>query len=141
MTSNILRASALLLLLSGCIPMNPQRARDLPPDLSQRPPEERILEADKDSPEFSMDCQKLASRLVEVRADMARETQVIQANQSHNDAQAAAGVVLSPLLLFIKDVPRAKQHFKELDEERERITRISQSRRCSQPDSTAGTAP
>lgn len=133
MTSSNLRASALLLLLSGCIPMNPQRARDLPPDLSQRPPEERLLVADKDSPEFSMDCQELAARLVEVRADMASEAQVIQANQSQNDAQAAAGLVLSPVFLFMKDAPREKQRFKELDEERERITRISQSRRCSQP--------
>jgi hypothetical protein len=121
--------------------MSPQRARDLPPDLSQRSPEERLLAADTDSPEFSMDCQKLASRLVDVRAEMAKETQVIQANQSHNDLQATAGLVLSPVFLFMKDVPRAKQRFNELDEERERITRISQSRRCSQLDSTAGTAP
>ena len=141
MTSSLLRASALLLLLSGCIPMNPQRARDLPPDLSQRPPEERILVADKDSPEFSMDCQTLASRLVEVRAEMTGETRVIEANQSQNDAEAAAGLVLSPVFLFMKDVPRAKQHYKELDEERERITRISQARRCSPPDSSAGTVP
>ncbi len=88
-----------------------------------------------------MDCQELASRLVEVRAEMARETQMIQANQSQNDAQAAAGLVLSPVLLFMKDAPREKERFKELDEERERITRISQSRRCSQLDSIAGTAP
>ena len=125
MTSSILRASALLLLLSGCIPMNPQRARDLPPDLSQRPPEERLLVADKDSPEFYMDCEELAARLVEVRADIASEAQVIQANQSQNDAQAAAGLVLSPVFLFMKDAPHEKQRFKELDEERERITRIS----------------
>jgi hypothetical protein len=121
--------------------MDPQRARDLPPDLSQRPPEERILGADKDSPEYSMDCQKLASRLVEVHAKLARETQVIQANQLQNDQQAAAGLMLSPALLFMKDVPGAKQRFKELDEERERITRIAQARRCSQVGSIVGTAP
>jgi hypothetical protein len=120
--------------------MEAQRARDLPPDLSQRPPEERILEADKNSPEFSMDCEKLASRLAEVRADMAKEAQAIQANQSQNDVKSAVGLVVSPIAyLFEKDMARAKQHYKELDEARERITRISQSRRCSQPDNVAGT--
>ena len=77
-----------------------------------------------------MSCPELASTLVEVQSDLATVKRVIDDNQSDNGAKAAASYVFTPLLLTMKDVPPAKEKYQELDERRERITRISQAREC-----------
>jgi hypothetical protein len=111
--------------------MQPQRARDLPPDLGSLAPEGRVLAADRDSAQYAMSCQALAARLTEVHQAMAAEMHVIENSQAENGSMAVAGVLVPGTLLFMKDVPRAKAHYQDLDAERERLLRISQSRPCN----------
>lgn len=123
------RANALFaaLLLAGCA----HSARDLPPDMSNLTPVQRLLPGDTSTPEYSMSCSALKDELVTTRAALSRSESQLQNTQDENQSKGMAGVlVFTPVMLAMEDDPSAITRYRELDVKRERLIRIAQAHQC-----------
>jgi len=115
-------------LLAGCARQSPA----LPPDLSSRPPEQRLLAGDLESPEARLDCAGLAQEYDNNKQAVAKIEGVIAGNRGHNQAVTyVGGVLFPPLLLAIKPDSDAKQTLDDLQVQRDRLDRLSKAKGCA----------
>jgi hypothetical protein len=123
-------SSALLIaLLAGACA---REAPGLPPNLSDRPAEQRLLAGDLDSAEAKLDCAELAAERSRNRATADQLEKAIAGNRGHNQAVGYFSAVLfPPLLLAIKPDSDAKKTLDELQAQRDRIDRLRAAHRCS----------
>jgi hypothetical protein len=125
------RSSALLLVLlaGACARQSPQ----LPPDLSARPPEQRLVAGDTESAEATLDCPGLAVQYDHNKEATAKLEQLIAGNRGHNQSVVyVGGVLFPPLLLAVKPDDDAKKKLDELQIQRDRIDRLAKARSCTQ---------
>lgn len=125
------RSSVLLLaLLAGaCARQSPQ----LPPDLSARPPEQRLLAGDTGSAEAKLDCPGLVGEYERNKQATEKLEGVIAGNRGHNQGVVyVGGVLFPPLLLAVKPDDDAKKALDDLQAQRDRIDRLAKSRHCPQ---------
>jgi hypothetical protein len=119
----------LALLVGACARQSPQ----LPPDLSARPPEQRLLAGDSDSAEAKLDCPALATEYEHNKEATAKIEGVIAGNRGHNQSVVyIGGVLFPPLLLAVKPDDDAKKTLDSLQVQRDRIDRLSKARGCAQ---------
>jgi hypothetical protein len=118
----------LLALLAGaCARSSP----DLPPDLSNRAPEQRLLPGDTESAEARLDCPGLTLEYEHNKEAAGKVEGVIKGNRDHNQAVVyVGGVLFAPLLLAIKPDSDAKKTLDDLQTQRDRIDRLSKARGC-----------
>jgi hypothetical protein len=122
------RALLLALLLGGCARSSPE----LPPNLSDRPPEQRLLQGDSESAEAKLDCAGLLQERERNRTTSSELEQKISGNRGHNQAVGyIGGVLFPPLLLAIKSDSDLKTTLDQLQSQRDRIDRLSQARKCT----------
>jgi hypothetical protein len=122
-------SSALLLaLLAGACA---RAAPSLPPNLSDRPAEQRLLVGDTDSAEAKLDCRSLAEERERNRETTDQLEKAIASNRGHNQAVGYFSALLfPPLLLAIKPDNDAKKTLDELQVQRDRIDRLTKARKC-----------
>lgn len=119
--------SVFLVFLSGCA----QKARDLPPDLSQLPVQERLLITDKDSPEYNMNCADLKIQLEHIQASMSDAEKQLNSIQASNQAKGSIGILLfPPAMLTMQNNDEISTKYRQLDEKKERILRIQNAHEC-----------
>lgn len=125
-----LQISSLLLatvLLSGCA----HSARELPPDMSHMQPTMRLLPSDKDSVEYTLSCTELKEELGNMKEKLSQIEMQMQGVQDENQAKGKTSVlVFSPAIFFIDDNKALNTVYQEMDQKKERIVRIAQSRQC-----------
>ena len=125
-----LRASSALtlaVLLGACARPSPA----LPPNLSDLPPEQRLLAGDNDSAEGKLDCAGLAAERERNRVTAEQIEKAIAANRGHNQAVGYfSGVLFPPLLLAIRPDSDSKKTLDELQVQRDRIDRLIRARKC-----------
>jgi hypothetical protein len=125
------RSSALLLLLlaGACARQSPQ----LPPDLSSRPPEQRLLAGDTESAEAKLDCPGLALEYDRNKEATGKLEGLIAGNRDHNQGVVYVGALLfPPLLLAVKPDDDAKKSLDGLQAQRDRIDRLATAKSCTQ---------
>ena len=114
-------------LVAGCARQSPA----LPPDLSSRPPDQRLVAGDLESAEARLDCAGLAQEYDNNKQAAAKIEGVIAGNRGHNQAVTyVAGVLFPPMLLAIKPDSDAKKTLDDLQAQRDRIDRLSKAKRC-----------
>jgi hypothetical protein len=117
----------LTLALVACARPSPE----LPPNLSDRPSEQRLLPGDSESAEAALDCNGLAGERERNRATTEELEKRIAGNRGHNQAVGYfGGVLFLPLLLAMKPDSDIKTTLDQLQSQRDRIDRLLQSRRC-----------
>ena len=110
-----------------------RQSPELPPDLSARPPEQRLLAGDTDSAEARLDCPGLALEYEHNQEATAKLEQLIAGNRSHNQTVVyVGGVLFPPLLLAVKPDDDAKKKLDEFQAQRDRIDRLSKAKTCAQ---------
>ena len=118
---------AALLLLGACARPSP----DLPPDLSRRPPDQRLLPGDLESPEARLDCPALKTQIESNRTQASDLGAAIAGHRQQNQAAGyIAGVLFPPALLAVQNDTGAKQTLDELQKKNDRIDRLSAAKRC-----------
>ena len=125
------RSSALLLavLLGACARQSPT----LPPDLSARPPEQRLMAGDGESAEGKLDCPGLVAEYERNKEATSKLESLIARNRGHNQGVVYVGGLLFPPLLFaVKPDDDAKKTLDELQTQRDRIDRLAKARSCPQ---------
>ena len=121
MSSRADSALLLALLVGACA----RAAPALPPNLSDRPPEQRLLAGDADSAEAKLDCRGLAQELARNRQTAERLEGVIASNRGQNQAAAClGGVFFLPLLIAIKPDSDVKSALDQLQAQLDRIDRL-----------------
>ena len=124
-----LRASALFgaMSLLGCA----HPARELPTDMSDLTPAQRLLPGDTSTPEYAISCTELTTELAQTNDALAHIEAELRRTQAENQSKGAAGVLLfAPILLLMEDKEPTKNRYRWLDERRERLLRITQARKC-----------
>lgn len=124
-----LSASTLLIVFIaiGCA----HTARELPPDMSNLPPANRLLSGDVDSPEYSWACPVLKAELESTRAALSHIETQLQSTQDQNLSKGIVGVlVFTPALITMEDNETLKNKYHSLDTKRELLLRIAQARQC-----------
>ena len=124
-----LRVSALAgaVLLMGCA----HPARELPPDMSNLAPSQRLLPGDTTSPEYSISCTELKAELATTRDALSQTEAQLRGIQEENQSKGVAGLLIfSPIMLSMEDNETMKNRYRTLDEKRERLVRIAQARQC-----------
>ncbi len=124
------RASSALLvaLLAGACA---RAAPALPPNLSDRPAEQRLLPGDVNSAEATLDCAGLASERTRNLNATAQLEGAIAGNRERNQAVVyLGGVLFPPLLLALKPDSDAKTTLDALQVQRDRIDRLSKAHKC-----------
>jgi hypothetical protein len=117
------------LLAGACARQSPQ----LPPDLSTRPPEQRLLAGDSDSAEAKLDCPALVAEYEHNTEANAKVEGMIAGNRGHNQSVVyIGGVLFPPLLLAVKPDDDAKKTLDNLQAQRDRIDRLSKAKGCTQ---------
>jgi hypothetical protein len=115
------------LLVGACA----RAAPPLPPNLSDRPAEQRLLPGDDDSAEAKLDCAALAAERARNLDATGQLERAIAGNRDHNQAVTYfGGLLFPPLLLAIKPDSSAKKTLDDLQAQRDRIDRLSKARRC-----------
>ena len=125
------RSSVVLLALlsAACARQSPA----LPPDLSGRPAEQRLLSGDSDSPEGKLDCPGLAQEYERNKDATGKLEALIGNDRRHNETVVyVGGVLFFPLLLAVKPNDDAKATLDRLQAQRDRIDRLSRARSCPQ---------
>ena len=125
------RSSALLLavMAGGCARQSPTP----PPDLSMRPPEQRLLAGDTESAEGKLDCPGLVAEYDRNKDATAKLEALIAGNRGHNQGVVyVGGLLFLPLLLAVKPDDDAKKALDELQTQRDRIDRLAKARSCAQ---------
>jgi hypothetical protein len=121
-------ALLLALILGACARSSPE----LPPNLSDRPPEQRLLAGDSESAEAKLDCTGLLQERERNRQTTDELEKKIADNRGRNQAVGYfAGVLFPPLLLAVKPDSDIKTTLDQLQVQRDRIDRLTQSRRCA----------
>jgi len=118
----------LALALGACARSSPE----LPPNLSDRPPEQRLLPGDSASAEAKLDCPGLLQERERNRTTADELEKKIAANRGQNQAAGYfAGILFPPLLLAMKPDTDIKTTLDELQSQRDRIDRLQQARKCT----------
>ncbi|MBI5753055.1 MAG: hypothetical protein HZA59_13075 [Hydrogenophilales bacterium] len=123
------RASALFgaMLLLGCA----HPARELPPDMSNLAPSQRLLPGDTTRHEYAISCTELNAELAKTRDAISHIEAQVRGAQAENQSKGVAGILLfTPIMLSMEDNEPMKNRYRELDEHRERLLRIAQARQC-----------
>jgi hypothetical protein len=123
------KSCALLLavIVGACARSSPE----LPPNLSDRPPEQRLLPGDSDSAEAKLDCAGLIQERDRNRATTAELEKRIADNRGHNQAVGYfAGVLFPPLLLAVKPDNDIKTTLDQLQAQRDRLDRLAHAQKC-----------
>jgi hypothetical protein len=121
-------SALLIVLLAGACA---RAAPGLPPNLSDRPPEQRLLAGDLDSAEAKLDCRGLADERERNLQTTDQLEKAIAANRGHNQAVGYfGGVLFPPLLLAFKPDSDAKTTLDQLQSQRDRIDRLTKARKC-----------
>ena len=119
----------MVLLAGACARQSPQ----LPPDLSARAPEQRLLAGDTESAEARLDCPGLALEYDRNKEATSKLEGLIAGNRGHNQGVVYVGALLfPPLLLAVKPDDDAKKKLDEFQAQRDRIDRLSKARGCAQ---------
>jgi len=100
---------------------------ELPPDLSDLPPGQRLLAGDLESPEAKLDCAQLASESDRIRSAARGNEAQITSNRTHNQVVLLSGQVLFPAVRMDED---AKKALDELQVRSDRVDRLSKARGC-----------
>lgn len=127
------------MLVLGCA----HPARELPPDMSNLTPSQRLLPGDITRPEYVISCTELKAELATTYDALSRIEDQLRRTHAENQSKGVAGILLfSPIMLSMNDgVPMEnnlsmednepmKNQYRELDEHRERLLRIAQARQC-----------
>lgn len=125
------RSSALLLVLlaGACARQSPE----LPPDLSARRPEQRLLVGDSESAEAKLDCPALALEYDRNKEATGKLESLIAGNRGHNQGVVyVGGLLFPPLLLAVKPDDDAKKSLDSLQAQRDRIDRLAKAKSCTQ---------
>ena len=126
MTTNRAAAVALAVVLAGCARNAPQ----LPPDLSQLPPEQRLLVGDQESPEGKLTCPELKEEAVKANAASRELEGIIASNRGYNTAIIYVSSFLPPLALAARTDEEAKTSLDSLQVRRDRIDRLAKAKNC-----------
>lgn len=90
-----------------------------------------MLASDNVSPEGKLDCAELAVELERNRTTASQLEQKIAANRGHNQAVGYIGAALfPPVLLAAKSDDDAKKTLDRLQEQRDRIDRLTKAKKC-----------
>ena len=128
LSSKTSRALFLALMLGACARSSPE----LPPNLSDRPPEQRLLQGDSESAEAKLDCTGLLQERERNRQTTDELEKKIADNRGRNQAVGYfSGVLFPPLLLAVKPDSDIKTTLDQLQAQRDRIDRLAQAKRCA----------
>jgi len=115
-------------MLGACARSSPE----LPPNLSDRPPEQRLLPGDSESAEAKLDCAGLFLEGARNRQTADELEKRIADNRGRNQAIGyIGGVLFLPLLLAVKPDGDIKTTLNQLQSQRDRIDRLTQAHRCA----------
>ena len=115
-------------MLGACARSSPE----LPPNLSDRPAEQRLLQGDSESAEAKLDCVGLLQERERNRQTTDELEKKIAGNRGRNQAVGYfAGVVFPPLLLAVKPDSDIKTTLDQLQVQRDRIDRLTQAKKCA----------
>jgi hypothetical protein len=128
LSSKTSSALALALMLGACARSSPE----LPPNLSDRPAEQRLLPGDSESAEAKLDCAGLFQERERNRVTTGELEKKIADNRGHNQAVGyIGGVLFLPLLLAVKPDSDIKTTLDQLQSQRDRIDRLTLAQKCA----------
>ena len=126
MTTHFCVALAASLLVAGCV----QRARELPPDMSQFAPQERLQPGDRNDPAFVLECPDLNRAIADLKSERAQH----EAKMSESRVANQMVVYFFWWTALLPDPNNAeKDAIRVLEARADRLNRIYAAKRCTAP--------
>ena len=126
MTMHLSVALAAALLAAGCA----QGARELPPDMSQLAPQERLQPGDRNDPAFVLECSDLNRTIADLKSERAQH----EAKMAESRVGNQMAVYLVPLAVLLPDPNKAERDaIQTLEARADRLNRIRAAKRCAAP--------